>query len=208
MLINLRALKSVAHFVSTEETRYYLNGVHVENDNGALIMVATDGHILGAVRQSNAEAACLTAPVIIPSALVNQIKINKHVEDGEIVVDGDTITISYCGASFSMGRVDGCFPDWRRVLPHEKPSGEPAQYNPALLTRIAKAATVWGGSKNPTPAISYNGGSPALVNCFSDESTPLFCTGFGVVMPMRNTDTIDRTPGWALPTKAENAKAA
>lgn len=55
--VDARAYAAVMLGQSTEETRYYLNGVYVEpNPAGGVTLVATDGHVLIAAHDKNGEA--------------------------------------------------------------------------------------------------------------------------------------------------------
>ncbi|RCK40460.1 hypothetical protein [Thalassospira xiamenensis] len=42
-------------FVSTEKTRYYLNGVYIEpHKDGGVLLIATDGHSMAVIRDATA----------------------------------------------------------------------------------------------------------------------------------------------------------
>jgi DNA polymerase-3 subunit beta len=208
MLINLRALKAVAHFASTEETRYYLNGVCLEVADDHLIMVATDGHVLGAVRQSTDVAGFAHSGVIVPLELIDQIKLKRGDDDGELHVSDDRIvTITYRGTRMAMGAIDGSFPGWRAVVPRGEPTGGAAHFQPHILARVGKAMTLWSGEKEPKPIIAFNGLDPAVMDWFKPQNA---CEGFGVIMPYRvSAERKISAPHWsAWPVKAESAKAA
>jgi len=109
--------------ISTEETRYYLNGIyfHAVEEAGKLMLraVATDGHRL-ARAQIVAPAGCEGMPgVIVPRKAVGEIQ--KLVEDPEAIA---TIELSETKIRVSVGNVvltskliDGTFPDYNRVIP-------------------------------------------------------------------------------------------
>jgi DNA polymerase III subunit beta len=109
--------------ISTEETRYYLNGIFlhaVEVDGAArLRAVATDGHRLARVELPAPAGAAGMPGVIVPRKAVGEIQ--KLIEDPaqEIVVE-----LSAVKARFQFGDVvlttkliDGTFPDYGRVIP-------------------------------------------------------------------------------------------
>lgn len=107
-------------FVSTEETRYYLNGVAFEfgvDDDGMLRAIATDGHRLGS-RQTKTTANIVSRPtVIIPRGAIKAV---AHLAAGKEVV----LCVDDMKAEFSFGDtvirtkvIDGTFPEWRRVVP-------------------------------------------------------------------------------------------
>lgn len=120
----LRGLIEHTQFaISTEETRYYLNGIylHAVEEAGKLMLraVATDGHRL-ARAQIEAPAGCEGMPgVIIPRKAVGEIQ--KLVEDPESTV---AIELSETKIRMTVGAViltskliDGTFPDYNRVIP-------------------------------------------------------------------------------------------
>lgn len=109
--------------ISTEETRYYLNGIyfHAIESAGKLKLraVATDGHRL-ARSEMEAPAGTEGMPdVIIPRKTVSEL--HKLVDDPDIKV---TVELSDSKIRFTIGSViltskliDGTFPDYQRVIP-------------------------------------------------------------------------------------------
>ncbi len=122
--IELRRLIDNAQFaISTEETRYYLNGIyfHTAEVNGAKMLraVATDGHRLARIEMPAPEGAAGMPGVIAPRKAVGEIL--KLLEDPTKDV---TVEISPVKARFRLGDVtlttkliDGTFPDYNRVIP-------------------------------------------------------------------------------------------
>jgi DNA polymerase-3 subunit beta len=109
--------------ISTEETRYYLNGIflHATEVEGAakLRAVATDGHRLARVELPAPAGAMGMPGVIVPRKAVSEIQ--KLIEDAtqEVIVE-----LSAVKARFQFGDVvlttkliDGTFPDYGRVIP-------------------------------------------------------------------------------------------
>jgi DNA polymerase-3 subunit beta len=109
--------------ISTEETRYYLNGIfmHTHEEGGSLQLraVATDGHRL-ARAEIDAPAGSEGMPgIIIPRKTVSELQ--KLVDDPDVAV---TIELSDTKIRFTIGSVvltskliDGTFPDYERVIP-------------------------------------------------------------------------------------------
>jgi len=102
--------------VSTEETRYYLNGIYLHpSSDGDIIAVATDGHRLAKV----------TMPydanfpgVIIPRKAVGELV--KVLDMGDV-----SVSVSETKVRFDMGAtvivtkvIDGTFPDYARIIPN------------------------------------------------------------------------------------------
>jgi DNA polymerase III subunit beta len=109
--------------ISTEETRYYLNGIflhHMEGGSSAkLRAVATDGHRLAQVEAPAPEGAEGMPGVIVPRKAVAEII---------KLLDGDQapvqVSLSQAKIRFAVGDVvltskliDGSFPDYARVIP-------------------------------------------------------------------------------------------
>jgi len=115
-------INAVKGAISTEETRYYLNGIYMHVLDGQLIAVATDGHRLARMRLSGVSGD-LTGfdPVIIPR---KAILIAHKLMKGKNCPDTVNITSSKSRFQMRFGDVtiltkviDGCFPDYSRVIP-------------------------------------------------------------------------------------------
>ena len=192
MIINLKALKAVALFCSKEETRYYLKGVNLQFRSDHVIMVATNGHYLTALRQTLEEPLDSELPdTIVPIELIDRIKLTKHDDKAELYVDGHKVTITYMGATYVDGHIDATFPDWRRITPSSV-SGEAAQYDASYAALYMKAARMF--AKDAQIRIGHNGLSPALVSWLPSEAG---LDAFGVLMPMRTKDHMTVPPTWA-----------
>lgn len=109
--------------VSTEETRYYLNGIYLHaaesNGIGVLRSVATDGHRLARVEVALPSGAAGMPGVIIPRKTIGEIK--RLTEDGithvEIALSESKIRFT-CGNAVLVSKlIDGTFPDYERVIP-------------------------------------------------------------------------------------------
>jgi DNA polymerase-3 subunit beta len=109
--------------ISTEETRYYLNGIdrHVHEAGGQLKLraVATDGHRLARAEMEAPAGAEGMPGVIIPRKTVSELQ--KLVDDPDVKV---TVELSETKMRFTIGSVvltskliDGTFPDYERVIP-------------------------------------------------------------------------------------------
>ncbi len=110
--------------MSTEETRYYLNGVFFHsssnsNETETLRAVATDGHRLAQLETAIPAGASGMPGVIIPRKTVNEI--SKIIENGDKEV---TVSLSETKIKFHSGNinllsklVDGTFPDYASAIP-------------------------------------------------------------------------------------------
>lgn len=111
--------------ISTEETRYYLNGIYLHvataNAQGAQVLraVATDGHRLAQAQLAAPEGSAGMPGVIVPRKTVAEMQ--KLLEDKDASV---TVSLSPTKIRIHVGSVvltskliDGTFPDYGRVIP-------------------------------------------------------------------------------------------
>ena len=120
----LRELVDRTRFaISTEETRYYLNGIylHATESGGAKVLraVATDGHRLARVEEPLPEGASAMPGVILPRKTVNELrKLAEEVQDEVQVALSDTkIRFSLGPVQLTSKLIDGTFPEYERVIP-------------------------------------------------------------------------------------------
>lgn len=148
----LRRLIDKTRFaISTEETRYYLNGIYlhaVEQDGtGMLRSVATDGHRLARAESALPEGASGMPPVIVPRKTVTEVR--KLIDDlGES--DALQIALSPARIRFTVGPavlrsrlIDGTFPDYERVIPsgNDKVLLAPTKALAEAVDRVATIST-------------------------------------------------------------------
>ncbi|WP_208440768.1 DNA polymerase III subunit beta [Bartonella raoultii] len=116
-------LDSTQFAISTEETRYYLNGIyfHVVNDGILkLRLVATDGHRLAQVDMEAPSGVDGMPGVIIPRKAVGELqKLLSEEIDGDVCVELSETKIRFSVGSvvFTSKLIDGTFPDYQRVIP-------------------------------------------------------------------------------------------
>lgn len=110
--------------VSTEETRYYLNGIymHAKNDGDVKVLrvVATDGHRLACVESPLPKGAENMNGVIIPRKTVNEIRKlfdDTSVENVQISLSENKIRFSMDDVALTSKLIDGTYPDYERVIP-------------------------------------------------------------------------------------------
>lgn len=192
---------------SSEETRYYLQGVFLETDGTACRAVATDGHMAlviempagafigaGACTQSANEYSGFILSVDVAE------KAFKAKAYGDLWVYGDTDTgilqfvdtaakedsdplrrVGVC----EFHRIGGTFPDWRHIMPKPGTARVNACFNPDLLIRFKKSFDILGKERG------LKAGQAIHLACGDNEGDPIEVTGAacarakGVLMPMR-----------------------
>lgn len=112
--------------ISTEETRYYLNGIflHVtDEDEPMLKAAATDGHRLARFTLPRPEGAAGMPDVIVPRKAVGELrKLLEEALDGNVLIDLSASKIRFTlggegGVVLTSKLIDGTFPDYSRVIP-------------------------------------------------------------------------------------------
>ncbi|MBC6436928.1 MAG: DNA polymerase III subunit beta [Rhodobacteraceae bacterium] len=120
----LRRLFDKSKFaISTEETRYYLNGVYfhtADSEAGRVLRaVATDGHRLARVDTVLSEGAEGMPGVIVPRKAVGELLKLLDDDDADIAVSVSDTKIRFATLAVTLTSkvIDGTFPDYARVIP-------------------------------------------------------------------------------------------
>lgn len=145
----IEAIEKVRFAISTEETRYYLNGIYLHSRKGAPWMVATDGHRMSLF----AVAADLDLPTVDCATgwgfIVPRLALPAL---GEMAKRG-AISLQFwehkwmraeSGAVVMFSKlIDGTYPDFDRVIPanNDKSAIIPTDLLRAAISRCAHAAT-------------------------------------------------------------------
>ena len=123
---NLRNIIDRTRFaISTEETRYYLNGIylHEADSKGMPVLraVATDGHRLASIEVPLPMGSEGMPGVIVPRKTVTELRklIEETDEDISMAMSETKIKFSFEGATLTSKLIDGTFPDYDRVIPTE-----------------------------------------------------------------------------------------
>jgi DNA polymerase III sliding clamp (beta) subunit (PCNA family) len=172
--INADILRAALICTSTEETRYYLQGVSIEPNARDLRVVSTDGHRLFCARL---DVVTSVERFLIPrDALARALKGYKP----KVLIVSRDVDVWRAGDIF-FSPIDGVFPDsWPRIIPKDPPQ-EPkhAVFNPAYLVDMVKIAVVLDG-KGSFPSVHADGQNPALVTFGVREDC------LAVIMPLRD----------------------
>jgi len=174
--------------ISTEETRYYLNGIHLHSLDrlGVFRAVSTDGHRLAMMEIPAPEGSLGMPGVILPrravGLLIDAIKLlGKGKETLPMVrveIASDRARFTIGGFTLTSKLVDGSFPDYERVVPR---SGDMANIDvKEAKDAISQISLISGNPKGQTVKFSFardrlvlscrdddNGTSEAVVPCGS-----------------------------------------
>jgi len=109
--------------ISTEETRYYLNGIFFHVSDDELKAAATDGHRLARFTIPRPDGAEGMPDVIVPRKCVAELrKLLEEALDTNVEVDLSASKVRFTlggenGVVLTSKLIDGTFPDYTRVIP-------------------------------------------------------------------------------------------
>ena len=118
-----RLIDKTQFAISTEETRYYLNGIYLHTAGTAkaatLRAVATDGHRLAQVELPLPQGAAGMPGIIVPRKTVGEVQRLIETGEGEVAIElsAGKIRFSIGDVVLTSKLIDGTFPDYARVIP-------------------------------------------------------------------------------------------
>ncbi|HEX3441111.1 MAG TPA: DNA polymerase III subunit beta [Pseudolabrys sp.] len=118
-----RLIDKTQFAISTEETRYYLNGIYLHTAGASktptLRAVATDGHRLAQVELPLPEGAAGMPGIIVPRKTVGEVQRLIETGEGEVSIDlsAGKIRFTIGNVVLTSKLIDGTFPDYGRVIP-------------------------------------------------------------------------------------------
>jgi DNA polymerase-3 subunit beta len=118
----LRDMIAKAFFsISTDETRYHLNGVLFESDGKVGRMVSTDGHRLSKIERPLEGGPKLAQGIIIPRKGLMEIRRALETADGQIElgIHQGHIFVRIGAVALSVKLIDAQFPPYDQVIPKE-----------------------------------------------------------------------------------------
>lgn len=185
---NAALFAAISAAQGVKDIRYYLNGVHLcPAIGGGAHIVATNGHVLFCAFDPNAEIAEPVTLAIDASAIKAFAKV-----DGQISLDDGVQLLSLNGKdiSFAVIKLEGKFPEWRRVVPSLGARKTPVNTCAATIEYIARLAKLFPWHW-PAARFHITGHDASIL-----ATHPDFSDRFAVIMPLR-----------AKPDEVENAIA-
>jgi DNA polymerase-3 subunit beta len=195
--VSANAIRALAANVAPKgDTNPVISGVLIAVDGHGVTMVATNRAILAAIYAPQGDYLP-RFDFILPREAVAKLKADKR---GMVTLTIDPTSPVECRISGAQGGdviarcVEGTYPDWRRVIP-QTVSGEPGQYNPALLAALNDCYRDAYGVKGPDCVrVHYNGASGAAVVTGGRSNEFI-----GGMMPMRHDEQPFALPEWIAP---------
>ena len=213
LAVPLEDMRRLKPFISTEETRYYLQGVHFETGGEGTLLVATDGHRLGVYKSDR--AICASAGTVrVPAYIKRAVKkkelwfvvgtfagaelslVLEFPENGKAADIAKLASLSDALAIYANPVIIGEYPNWRKVIPSKTGTCAGA-FNSKYLGSFAQVSP-------GRTAIAAHGTEPTAPHLIEIPGEENFV---GVLMPMRHK-SIYKIPSWLDAPKAKRARKA
>lgn len=201
--VTAEAVACVAPFISTDETRYYLNGVCIERAKTGVVIVATNGHCLGAYHDPDAKIEGeFDRPIFkVPPAIKDDLRTKwilvAFEEDDEVDYrpadslvrrvrfhsDG-RVTLIRGGKEATTAHgcmIDGGFPNWRKIVPAAvSTSPIPAAFAACYLGDFGSMSSCYGGRDHSGITVLPSGDEVTSAFVLTEDQNFL-----GLIMPKR-----------------------
>ena len=161
----IRLIDKTSFSMSSEETRYYLNGIYLhsikEGELNKLRTVSTDGHRLSRVDMSLPDGADGIPGVIIPRKTIMEIRklLEDHTGNISLSLSDTKIRLSFNNVILTSKLLDGTFPDYSRVIPEQNEKLVTIS-NQLISEAVDRVSTV---STDKTRAIKININKATLI---------------------------------------------
>ena len=158
----MRALIDRTKFaMSTEETRYYLNGIylHEAEQEGVKVLraVATDGHRLARFEMPLPEGAASMPGIIIPRKTIGELRklVDEAADAIQITLSESKIRFAFDHVVLTSKLIDGTFPDYQRVIPEG--NDKIVEVDAKTLTSAVDRVSTISDGKSRAIKIALNG---------------------------------------------------
>lgn len=112
------ALRKTSYAISSDETRYVLNGVNCIIENGMITVVATDGRRLAMVEQDLEYPAGQEVTIIIPTKAVNELqRMLEATGQVRVLITENQASFELNGSLLVTKLISGNYPNFRQVIP-------------------------------------------------------------------------------------------
>ena len=141
-------LRKTSYAISTDETRYVLNGILCAFKENMLTMVATDGRRLAMVEQEMEFPQSHEVDIIIPTKAVNEIQ-RLLGDEGEVTLKVTSNQIGFDLGNYTLVSklIEGNYPNYRQVIPGETRERIALEREP-LLRSLARVSLLLSDKSN------------------------------------------------------------
>lgn len=160
--------------VSTEETRYYLNGIYLHEAAGknekVLRAVATDGHRLAYADTVLPQGAEGMTGVIIPRKTIGELNklLAEQTGDVQVALSNYKIRFSLGDLVLTSLLIEGTYPDYERVIPQENDKKMEVEAS-VLMTAVDRVAVI--SEKSRAVKLSVSKGKVVVSAASAEEGS-------------------------------------
>lgn len=160
----LESLRKTSYAISSDETRYVLNGIFTQFKEGKLTFVATDGRRLAMVESDLEFPASHETDFIIPTKAVQELQ-RLLGDEGDTVVRLSDSQISFeVGNSLVVSKlIEGNYPNYRQVIPGETKERLPINRE-ALLETVRRVSLLSSEKSNSVKLVLSEGNVDVTAN--------------------------------------------
>ncbi len=161
--------------ISTEETRYYLNGIYfhiAETPEGKVLRaVATDGHRLARYETSMPDNATAMPGMIIPRKTITELRklLDETGDDIEVHFSDKLIQFTFGHTKLTSKLIDGTFPDYERVIPQN--NNKVLEVNPEAFSKAVDRVSTIAAEKTRAVKLSIQGQTMTLTASNTESGT-------------------------------------
>jgi DNA polymerase-3 subunit beta len=160
-------LKKTAYAVSNDESRYVLNGVHMNLNGEKMTVVATDGRRLALVEREMDLPKGLEAEIIIPTKAVSEL---QHLlgDKGDVTVSiaENQVKCTFDATTLVSKLVEGAYPNYRQVIPTEAKERIPLERE-TFLSALHRAS-ILASEKTQSIKLAFGKGR-LVITCSSPD---------------------------------------
>jgi len=147
-------LRKTAYAVSSDETRYVLNGVYMAFKGDKLTVVATDGRRLALVEREMEVPKGTEAELILPTKAVGELqRLLSDKGDVKLSVGENQIIFYLDGTTLASKLIEGTYPNFRQVIPAEAKERVPLERE-TLLGALHRAS-ILASEKSQSVKLSF-----------------------------------------------------
>lgn len=155
----LDALKKTSYAISTDETRYVLNGIFASFKDGKIGLVATDGRRLAMVENDLEFPSSNETQVIIPAKAVSEL---QHLLTGEgdaiLHLTDNQLSIEVEESLLVSKLIDGNYPNYQQVIPDDKKTTERIQLNRKSFLETIRRVSILATEKSNSVKLAFGKG--------------------------------------------------
>lgn len=152
-------ISKTIYSVSTDETRYHLNGVYFErpvaNKKNSYLMVATDGHRLSIVNHMGGNSSEPSEGVIIPRKGLSEIYKLLETAEGKfkMAIEGAQLIVVQDSTTLMIRLIEGKYPNYKQLIPQNL--GEKVKISREQLLSSLKRVSLLSNQKSKGVTLSF-----------------------------------------------------